>query len=207
MISRAIAFESATSDPTSIPSHRSAHSAEVVRRGSTTTSSAPLRIPFSVMEEDRMRLARIRSPQHDEVGVFDLLVRAGSPTCSEHRRQTDDRRSVSGAVAAIDVVAAKDLTHELLRDEVHLVGRLRAAEQADPVAGVPLGRRPQTRRGPVEGLVPGRRARPPFSRTIGSVSRVSPFFIEACSFPSTPNRFYAARRRPNPALRRATTPL
>ena len=47
MISRAIALDSAMSEPTSIPSHRSAHCAEVVRRGSTTTSLAPLRIPFS----------------------------------------------------------------------------------------------------------------------------------------------------------------
>jgi hypothetical protein len=27
---------------------------------------------------------------------------------------------------------------------------------------------------------------------------VSPFFIEACSFRSAPNRFYDARRQPNP---------
>ncbi len=47
MISRAIVFDSAMSEPTSIPSHRSAHWAEVVRRGSTTTSRAPLRIPLS----------------------------------------------------------------------------------------------------------------------------------------------------------------
>src|SRR4249919_2501749 len=38
--------------------------------------------------------------------------------------------------------------------------------------------------------------RPPLSRTIGSVSRVSPFFIEACSFRSAPDRLYAAARRP-----------
>src|SRR5205085_1747789 len=42
MISRAIVFESATSVPTSIPSQRSAHCAEVVRRGSTTIRRAPL---------------------------------------------------------------------------------------------------------------------------------------------------------------------
>ena len=46
MISRAIVFESAMSVPTSMPSHRSAHSADSVRRGSTAISDAPLWIPF-----------------------------------------------------------------------------------------------------------------------------------------------------------------
>ena len=46
MISRAIAFASAMSDPTSRPSHRSAHSAELVRRGSTVISRAPRFTPF-----------------------------------------------------------------------------------------------------------------------------------------------------------------
>ena len=47
MISRAIAFASAMSDPTSSPSHASAHAAELVRRGSMAYSRAPRRIPFS----------------------------------------------------------------------------------------------------------------------------------------------------------------
>ena len=46
MISRPIALASAMSVPTSRPSHRSAHSADVVRRGSTAYSRAPLRTPF-----------------------------------------------------------------------------------------------------------------------------------------------------------------
>ena len=47
MISRAIVLDSAMSVPTSMPSQVSAHSAEEVRRGSTTTSFAPLWTPFS----------------------------------------------------------------------------------------------------------------------------------------------------------------
>ena len=47
MISRAIVFERAMSEPTSSPSQRSAHCAEGVRRGSTTKSRAPLRTPLS----------------------------------------------------------------------------------------------------------------------------------------------------------------
>ena len=62
---------------------------------------------------------------------------------------------MSGAVAAVDVVAVQDLTSELLCDEVHLVRGLRATEQADPVAAVPLRGGAQPGRGPVEGLVPG----------------------------------------------------
>ena len=46
MISRAIVFESAMSVPTSMPSHRSPHSADSVRRGSTTTILAPLWMPL-----------------------------------------------------------------------------------------------------------------------------------------------------------------
>ena len=46
MISRAIVFESAMSEPTSRPSQRSAHCAEAVRRGSTTISRAPLCTPL-----------------------------------------------------------------------------------------------------------------------------------------------------------------
>ena len=42
MISRAIVLERAMSVPTSSPSHASAHRAELVRRGSTTNSRAPL---------------------------------------------------------------------------------------------------------------------------------------------------------------------
>jgi len=45
-ISRAIAFDRAMSEPTSMPSQRSAHSADDVRRGSTTISLAPSRIPL-----------------------------------------------------------------------------------------------------------------------------------------------------------------
>src|SRR5215470_2306776 len=47
MISRAIVLASATSVPTLRPSQVSAHSADVVRRGSTTQSLAPFWIPFN----------------------------------------------------------------------------------------------------------------------------------------------------------------
>ena len=45
-ISRATAFDSAMSEPTSIPSQWWAHFAELDRRGSITKSSAPFRTPF-----------------------------------------------------------------------------------------------------------------------------------------------------------------
>jgi hypothetical protein len=45
-ISRATAFASAISEPTSIPSQWCAQRAELVRRGSMTNRSAPFRTPF-----------------------------------------------------------------------------------------------------------------------------------------------------------------
>ena len=124
-----------------------------------------------VVEEDRVRLARVRSPQEDEVRLLDLTVRARAATRSEHRRQTDDAGGVSGAVAAVDVVRAEDDPGELLREVVHLVRRLRAGEEADRLPAV-LGAHL------AESLArPGRAPRPsvaarsfPFSRTIGSVN-------------------------------------
>ncbi len=47
MISWAMAFASEMSDPTSMPSHASAHCADVVRRGSTAYMRAPFLRPFS----------------------------------------------------------------------------------------------------------------------------------------------------------------
>ena len=83
------------------------------------------------MEEDRVRLARVRSPQDDDVGLLDFPIGAGAAARSEDRRQTDDAGSVSGAVAAVDVVVAEDRASELLREEVHLVRRVRAAEDSE----------------------------------------------------------------------------
>src|ERR1700674_297593 len=51
----------------------------------------------------------------------------------EHRRQTGDAGSVSGPVAAIDVVAADDAACDILREVIQFVGRLRAAEEAEGV--------------------------------------------------------------------------
>src|SRR5438046_1296303 len=113
MSSRAIAFASGMSVPTSMPSQRSAHFAEGVRLGSTT-----------------MSFARVRAPEQDQVRVSDLLVGARTAACTEHRRQTDDAGRVSGSVTAIDVVGAQDDAGELLRGVVELVRGLRAAEDA-----------------------------------------------------------------------------
>ena len=66
------------------------------------------------MEEDRMGFPRVRSPQQNNVGVFNFLIRTCSAARSEYRRQTDDAGGVSGAVAAVDVVRAED--HVDVRD-------------------------------------------------------------------------------------------
>jgi hypothetical protein len=86
--------------------------------------------PQDVMKEDRMRLARVRSPKDDNAGALSFLVGAGAAARAEDRRQTDDARGVSRSVATVDVIAADRYASELLRDVVHLVGRFRAAEHA-----------------------------------------------------------------------------
>src|SRR5436190_5635314 len=83
-----------------------------------------------MMEPDRMRLPGVRSPEEDEIGVLRFLVRARAPARSQDCRQTDDGRSVSGPVAAVDVVVAEDLPGEFRRQKVDFVGRLGAAEYA-----------------------------------------------------------------------------
>jgi len=76
------------------------------------------------MEEDRMRFSRVRPPKNDQVGFLNLLIRVRASAGSENRRQTGDAWSVSGPVAAIDVVAAHDGSSELLGEVIQLVGRL-----------------------------------------------------------------------------------
>jgi hypothetical protein len=83
-----------------------------------------------MMEEDGVRLARVRSPEDDEIRLLDLAIRARPAARAEYRRQTDDARRVSCTVAAVDVVAA-DAARELLGEIVHLVRRLRAAEKPE----------------------------------------------------------------------------
>ena len=96
--------------------------------------------PFQQMvKEDRVRLTRVRSPENNEIGVLNLPIRARAAARAEDRRQTDDARRVSRAVAAVDVVAADDAARELLREVVHLVGRLRTAEQPEALRAVAPG--------------------------------------------------------------------
>ena len=68
-----------------------------------------------VVEEDRVRLARVRAPEDDQVRGSGLLVGARPAARTEHRRQTDDARGVSSSVAAVDVVRAENDAGELLR--------------------------------------------------------------------------------------------
>src|SRR5437868_2163246 len=63
MISRPIAFASGMSVPTSIPSQRSAHCADAVRRGSTTISRAPVERPVPAGFAQRAVLADERLTQ------------------------------------------------------------------------------------------------------------------------------------------------
>src|SRR5215831_8867563 len=114
-----------------------------------------------MVEEDRVRLARVRTPHDDEVRVLRLPVGAGAATCSENCRQTDDTRGVSSAVTRVDVVAAHDGTGESLRRVVHLVRRLGAAEHPERLRGVVLPGEGEPGGCTVQGLVPARGAQFP----------------------------------------------
>src|SRR5215475_12397223 len=96
------------------------------------------------MEVDRMRLARVRSPEEDDVGLLRFAVRARAAPRPEYRRQTDDARGVSGAVTAVDVVAAESDAGELLREVVDLVGRLRAGEEPEGLRSVRVAHSPES---------------------------------------------------------------
>ena len=115
--------------------------------------------PQQVVEEDGVRLACVRSPQQDHIGFGDFLIGARSAPKSEHCRQTDDRRSVSGAITGVDVVRLEHRSHELLGCVVHLVRALRAREHADPTGTVLLGRSPQPGCSTIECIVPASRSK------------------------------------------------
>src|SRR4029079_15544235 len=110
--------------------------------------------PEQVMKEDRMRLPRVGAPQEDEVRLLDLLVGVRSPARPEYRRQPGDAGRVSRAVAAVDVVAAEDRTRELLRDEVHLVRALGAAEEPERLRSVLADDLPKAGGRAIQRLVP-----------------------------------------------------
>ena len=72
MISRPTALASAMSDPTSSPSQPSAHSAEPVRRGSTTYSRAPLLTPRSRWWKKIGWVSRAFEPHRTIRSVFSI---------------------------------------------------------------------------------------------------------------------------------------
>src|SRR6185312_2758892 len=107
-----------------------------------------------VVEEDRVRLAGVRTPQDDHVRFLDLFIGRRAAARTEYRRQTDDARCVSSSVTRIDVVGAHHLARELLRQVVHLVGRLRAREDPERTRRISGTRSIQAGGGAIERLLP-----------------------------------------------------
>ncbi|MEM8902579.1 MAG: hypothetical protein AAGF02_02660 [Actinomycetota bacterium] len=116
-----------------------------------------------VVEEGRVRGAGVRAPEEHHVGLLDLGVGARPSTRTQDGRQTDDRRGVSGAVASVDVVRPEDRPGQLLGGGVHLVGRRRAAEDAERSTAVGVAGRGETRHHLRQG--------PPPSRPLGAHCR------------------------------------
>lgn len=106
------------------------------------------------MEEDGMGFAGVGSPEKDHIGFFDLLIAGGSTTGTEHCRQTDDRRSVSGSVTGVDVVGSEHRSTELLGCVVHLIGGLGTTEHGEATMPTIGKRRIESRDRPIECLVP-----------------------------------------------------
>jgi hypothetical protein len=84
-----------------------------------------------VVEEDRVRLARIGAPQEDVVCLFHLSVRTCCAACAEDRRQTGDAGGMSSAVATVNVVAPNHRADEFLRDVVQFIRRFGTTEHAE----------------------------------------------------------------------------
>ena len=152
-----------------------------------------------VVEPDRVRRARVRSPQEDDVRLLDFAVGARASTRPEHRRQTDDARRVSCPVATVDVVGAERDAGELLRQEVHFVRGLRAAEDAErvraariDVAAEALGRARPAPRPSVAGRSAPLDADEGFGESRIRPSLARSFFIPASLLP--PGRWALARR-------------
>ena len=75
MMTLAMALARAMSEPTSIPSHTSAHLRRLAPSRIDAIQAGPVVDPLQqVMEEDRMGGARVRTPEQDHIGVLDLLV-------------------------------------------------------------------------------------------------------------------------------------
>ncbi len=125
-----------------------------------------------MMEKDRVRVARIRAPQDDQVGFLDLPIGTGAASSPKYRRQTGDAGRVSRPVTTVNIVTPHDHAGEFLGHEIRLIARLRAAKQperlrsprhAPPGSPALRGRGPRPRWPGVAVRSPGR---------VGSVSRV-----------------------------------
>ena len=202
MISRAIAFESAMSEPTSSPSQRSAHCADVVRRGSTTKRRAPLRTPLSRWWKKIGCVSRAFEPQSRITSVSSISWYDDVPPPAPN---TVARPTTLGACqvrlqqsmlfvpitwranfCARKFISFVAFEHEKIPNDVDASAVTRARE---------------ARRGAVERLVPGSRAaaRPP-SRTSGVVRR--PFDATTPTCPSGPHVSDFSRTHASPADRR-----
>src|SRR4030095_5959879 len=109
------------------------------------------------MKENRMGLPSVGSPEKNYIRFLNLLIGVRATPHAKNHRQTGDAWGVSSAVALIDIVTPNHPPRELLRNEVHLVGRLRTAKQPKRLAAVLFDDRLQTARSEIQSLIPGRR--------------------------------------------------
>jgi hypothetical protein len=101
-----------------------------------------------------MSVASVRPPEHDQVRILELKIGTGAATPTKNRRQTDDARGVSSAVATVDVVRAHDHPGKFLGQEIQLIRGLRATEHAESLRAVFLHRMPKADSDTVKGFFP-----------------------------------------------------
>jgi hypothetical protein len=101
-----------------------------------------------------MRLPRVRTPEEDDIRLFDFTIRTRAPARAEYRRQTGDAWRVSSPVATIDVVAADHRPHEFLCGVIKLVRGLRATEHSKRARTVRIHLPPDSRGRQIQSLVP-----------------------------------------------------
>ena len=157
MISRAIVLESAMSradvepEPARRPTAPRTCAADRPRKPRAVVHALQ-----QVVEEDRVRLARVRSPQEDDVRLLDLAVGRRAAARTEHRRQTDDARSVSSAVAA-SRCCSMPITWRANFCARKFISFVAFEQENMPkdVGRVGLSRAAEAFRGAIERLVPG----------------------------------------------------
>jgi len=105
--------------------------------------------------QDGVHLRHVRAPQHERVGVFDIVVTAHRLVGAEGAHETHRGRGHAVARVGVEVVGAKARLHQLERGVAFPHGPLARAEHPDRFRPLVLEHPLELLGHHVEGLVPG----------------------------------------------------